>query len=79
MRLAIRKWGNSLALRIPHGVAHDVHFVDGTEIDLTVAKGKVILAPAIPVATLSGLLAAITDENMHREVSTGDQVGREAW
>ena len=79
IRLAIRKWGNSLALRIPRGVAHDVQFADGTEVDLTVEAGQVVLTPAAPVLSLGALLRAITDKNLPGEVSTGGRMGREAW
>ena len=79
IRLAIRKWGNSLALRIPRGVAHDVQLADGTEVDLTVEGGQVILTPAAPVPSLAALLGAITEANLHGEASTGVRMGREAW
>ena len=36
MRVAIRKWGNSLALRIPKSVADDAVITLGSEVDLRV-------------------------------------------
>lgn len=79
MRLAVRKWGNSLAIRLPMGIARDVMLAEGSEVDVTVEDGKVILTPAVGGGSLDQLLAAVTDDNLHGEVGTGAPVGREAW
>ncbi|MGH7262408.1 MAG: AbrB/MazE/SpoVT family DNA-binding domain-containing protein [Candidatus Rokuibacteriota bacterium] len=80
MRVQIQKWGNSLALRIPKPFAEDVAVKEGTIVDLSVSKGKVI---AVPVrgkrATLKQLLARVKKGNLHREVEFGRSVGRESW
>lgn len=79
MRLAVRKWGNSLAIRLPKGIARDVQLAEGSEVDVTVEDGRVILTPAVGAGSLDQLLAAVTDENLHREIDTGAPAGREAW
>lgn len=79
MRLAVRKWGNSLAIRLPKGIARDVQLAEGSEVDVTVEDGKVILTPAAGGGSLDQLLSAVTDDNLHGEVDTGAPVGREAW
>lgn len=56
-----------------------MQLADGTEVDLTVEGGHVILTPAAPVPSLAALLRAITEANLHGEVSTGVRMGREAW
>ncbi len=45
MRAHIRKWGNSLALRIPKAFAADANFGEGTPVELTLVDGRLIAAP----------------------------------
>lgn len=79
MRVAIRKWGNSLALRLPRVVAQDVDFTEGTEVDVTRDGDQLVITKAAPKVTLAELLAAVTPANLHGEVSTGTPRGREEW
>ena len=79
MRVAIRKWGNSLALRIPRTLAADTHLTSGSQVDVALEDGRLIVAPVTAGMTLDALLAAVTPDNLHGEVSTGRRVGREAW
>ncbi|WP_169306619.1 AbrB/MazE/SpoVT family DNA-binding domain-containing protein [Cohnella pontilimi] len=45
----VRKWGNSLAIRIPHEVVERVKFDDGVQVEMLVTENKeVILRPAVP-------------------------------
>ncbi|WP_274435586.1 AbrB/MazE/SpoVT family DNA-binding domain-containing protein [Alicyclobacillus sp. ALC3] len=47
----VRKWGNSLAVRIPQEVSESVNFADGVEIEMIVTDDKeVVLRPAFPEA-----------------------------
>ncbi|MBI2942214.1 MAG: AbrB/MazE/SpoVT family DNA-binding domain-containing protein [Chloroflexi bacterium] len=80
MRAKARRWGNSLAIRIPRAVAEEAHLQDGSPVDLNVAEGKIVITPIGPPRfTLDDLLARITDENLHGEASVGPAVGAEAW
>jgi antitoxin MazE len=79
MRVAVRKWGNSLAVRIPRAFAEDVRLTEGSEVDVKVERGRLVLVPLDPTATLADLLAAVTDANRHGEIEFGPAVGREVW
>lgn len=79
MRARIRKWGNSLALRIPRSLAADARLVTDTDVDLTVEDGRLIVTPVASGPSLDDLLARVTPENAHAEVETGHRVGHEAW
>ncbi|HET8576115.1 MAG TPA: AbrB/MazE/SpoVT family DNA-binding domain-containing protein [Methylomirabilota bacterium] len=80
MRVPVQKWGNSLALRIPKPFAEDVGVSEGTVVDVSVSKGRLIAAPAAPPRPRLGhLLRRVTKRNLHGEVETGPPVGREAW
>lgn len=80
MRATVRKWGNSLALRIPSGLAEDAHLSDGTEVDVALRNGRLVIEPvAAPEASLEQLVAGITPENLHREELADGPRGGEAW
>lgn len=80
MRLQVRKWGNSLALRIPRSFAVESCLEQGSEVDLSLVKGRLVITPVgKPSYTLDSLLAAVTTENLHGEMGTGPSVGKEAW
>jgi antitoxin MazE len=80
MRVYVRKWGNSLALRIPKAVAQDVGVRAGSVLDVAVSRGKIVAAPAVPERVrLKDLLRRVTKKNLHAELESGPPVGREAW
>ena len=59
MRATISKWGNSLGLRIPRGIAEDAGLTEGSTIDLRVENGRLIGEP-IAVEDLDALLARVS-------------------
>ncbi len=76
----IRKWGNSLGLRIPKGIAEDARVAEGATVDLKVENGRLVIVPVKRSRyRLSDLLDRVTPENLHPEVPVGRAVGREAW
>lgn len=80
MRVKVRKWGNSLALRIPKPFAQETEVREGAVVDLSVEDGRLVVAPmAQSKYTLRQLLRRITKNNVHREVDWGGAVGRESW
>lgn len=81
MTTRVQKWGNSLALRIPKSFAQEVKLDQGTEVELSLENGKLLIRPLDKENpyTLEGLVAGITDENLHGEIDLGGSVGNEAW
>ena len=80
MKTRVRKWGNSLALRIPLSFASEARLAEDTPVELSLVDGKLVIQLLIPPQpTLDELLAGATDENLHGEWDTGPAVGREAW
>ena len=80
MRVEIQKWGNSLAVRIPKAIAVESKIRQGSAVDLTLERGRVVLNPVqAPEYRLEDLLAGVRKDNLHEEVDTGEAVGREAW
>ncbi|MEW6207974.1 MAG: AbrB/MazE/SpoVT family DNA-binding domain-containing protein [Acidobacteriota bacterium] len=80
MKAQIQKWGNSLALRIPRSFASESNIEQGSVVDLTVVEGKLIVEPVSRNKyTLEQLLEGVSRKNIHREIDTGDPVGKEIW
>ena len=80
MQTRIQKWGNSLGLRIPKSFAEQAGVEAGSEVDLSIEKGELIVRPRrLPRYRLKDLLRGVTAKNVHKEVKTGRQVGQEIW
>ena len=76
----VQKWGNSLGLRIPKGMARNARVQEGTTVMLAVSNGRLVVAPVETRGyELGTLLAGVTRKNVHAAVDTGDPVGREIW
>ncbi len=79
MKTQIGKWGNSLAVRIPSAYAKELGLRDGTDLDVALVNGGLLLLPRTKKYTLDELLAGITDDNLPDEWDTGPPVGKEVW
>ena len=78
MTVALKKWGNSLALRIPKDIAQTLHVKNDTLLDLRVENGVLVVEPHKDVL-LKDLVDRIDPSNLHTEVDTGEAVGSEVW
>ena len=79
MTTVVRKWGSSLAVRIPKAVAEELGVGPGTTVRITGEKGWIVITPAVPSYTLDRLLKGITARNRHRQTDTGAPRGVEVW
>ncbi len=79
MKTMVKKWGNSLAVRLPKKLIDDTKVSEGSNINITTKNGNIILSPAKEEYSLKELLKGITENNLHSEVSTGYNVGGEIW
>ena len=80
MLTKVQKWGNSLGLRIPKSFAEEASVKEGSAVDLSVSEGQIVIRPVHQDRyQLEELLAEVTEENLHSEVSTGEPQGREVW
>ena len=77
MQVVVQKWGNSLGFRIPSMWAKDNGVQNGSKVEVIVEQGKMIILPK--KKSLDDMLALVTDENIHSEISTGCAVGKEEW
>lgn len=79
MKTTLRKWGNSLAIRIPKSFAAEIKIHEGHSVDVCVAKGRIVAPISAKDYHLDDLVAAITRKNLHGEVTTSVAQGREIW
>ena len=80
MQTKIKKWGNSLALRIPKLLALDVNLKLNELVDLSIDKDSIIITPiGEKEYSLEKLLKGVTKNNLHGEFNTGAPVGKENW
>ena len=81
MTARVQKWGNSLAVRIPRSFAKEAGLEEGTPVEVTLDKRRIVVRSAAPKRqyTLEELLAGVTKKNVHPEFDTGRPVGKEIW
>jgi antitoxin MazE len=79
MKSNIKKWGNSLALRLPASILGGTVFELDLEVDVRVEGNRLIIEPLRPRVSLAELLAKVTPENRHDLVDWGPPVGKEVW
>jgi antitoxin MazE len=76
----VQKWGNSLGVRLPKKLAEDLSIDSGTEVDIKVVRGRLVLMPILAKRLdLDDLLAKVRPSNIHGEADFGPARGREAW
>jgi antitoxin MazE len=79
MEAIVKKWGNSLGLRFPKVYTEETGIFDGSKVDISVSKGRLIIVPILEdVQSLEELLKSVTSKNKHKEIAT-DSIGEEIW
>jgi antitoxin MazE len=80
MRVAVKKWGNSAAVRIPAAVLESARVRIDEEVDIREEAGRIVIEPVREKRyKLDNLLKGITKDNIHGEIDFGKPEGNEAW
>lgn len=80
MNQTVRKWGNSLAVRIPARLSAELGLRENDRMELLRDGDELRLVKVeIDDPTLEELLAGVTPENIHPETDWGPDVGKEVW
>ena len=77
LQTKIRKWGNSLGIRIPQQLAVAIGIAENSTVEIETDGENIRIKAARP--TLKELVREITDENRHAETDWGSPKGREIW
>jgi antitoxin MazE len=78
MEVVIKKWGNSLGIRIPNLIVRALSLKDGSFVNINDNGNEIIIKP-IQKNKLAAMLSKINEENLHNEITTGEPVGKEIW
>jgi antitoxin MazE len=78
METVVKRWGNSLGIRIPNIIAKSKTLSDGVSVEIIDTENGILIFPKHK-RTLSEMLEQITVENTHDEIETGVMVGNEIW
>ena len=80
MNQQVKKWGNSLAVRLPAQLSAELQLKENDRVEIRRdGDGLRIEKVAIEDPTLDELLAGITPETLHEEFDWGPAVGKEIW
>ena len=80
MQTRVQKWGNSLGVRIPRGLAEEIGLGAGAEVSLAAKDGALVVKPTLAHRLhLDDLLAAVTVDNLRSPVDAGEPVGLEIF
>lgn len=77
MRIQLKRWGNSLGMRIPKGIADAAGLKADDAVCIDASQDGFIVKKARRKYTLAELLSRVTPENRHDEVDLGGPVGKE--
>ena len=77
MTVSVKKWGNSLAVRIPKDIAKSLSIEDNTDLEIAIVNNQMVLKPKRS-SYLEELVSKIDDSNLHSEIETS-RVGNEEW
>ena len=78
MEATVKKWGNSLGVRIPNLIVRELALKDGSLVNIN-DRGKEIIIKPVHKNKLSEMLNDINEHNIHKEIETGGPVGKEIW
>jgi antitoxin MazE len=80
MKVTIKKWGNSAAVRIPASVLQAMHLELDETVEVREEAGRIVIAPIRQKTyDLDDLLKGITSKNLHSAVDFGAPEGEETW
>jgi antitoxin MazE len=80
MRTAVKKWGNSAAVRIPTSVMQSARIDLDDVVDVREESGRIVIEPVRQKTyDLRKLLKGITSKNKHDAVEFGPAMGKEVW
>lgn len=80
MKVIVKKWGNSAAVRIPAAIMAAAHVVLDQPVEMREEQGRIVIEPIRRKEfKLDELVDGITGKNLHEAIDTGAPVGKEIW
>ena len=78
MRVTVKKWGNSAAVRLPASVMQATQLELNEVVEVREDQGRIVIE-RVKRYELSELLKGITKKNQHRAIDFGPAMGGEIW
>ena len=78
METVIKKWGNSLGIRITNTIIKELCLENGSYVEIFKEADRIIIKPKSSDA-LKIILDQITSENIHKEIYFSKPMGKEVW
>lgn len=79
METTLKKWGNSLAIRIPGVYCRQSGMNEGSKVKISLENGSLVITPVKTKYKLEDLLLQVNDGNLHGEIQYGEPQGHEIW
>lgn len=80
MRVTVKKWGNSAAVRLPASVMQATQLELNEVVEVREDRGRIVIERLRPRKyELSELLNGITNKNQHQAIDFDPAVGGEIW
>jgi antitoxin MazE len=79
METTLKKWGNSLAIRIPGIYCRQSGMNEGSKVDVSLENGSLIITPVKGKYELEELLLQVNEDNLHGEIQYVEPKGHEIW
>ena len=77
MEVSIKKWGNSLGIRIPQNILTKLKIKENQKLDIHIENSSIVIKPINDELEL--LLEQISPKNLHNESDFGNPLGDEIW
>lgn len=79
MMVKLREVGNSMAVTIPRSFVSQLNLKHGSEFNIGIDNGNIILKPSKPKVTIKSLFDNYHGDYIPTEYDWGAPVGREIW
>ena len=79
MESIVKKWGNSLALKIPGFFCRQSGMTEGSRVNISLKGNSLDIKLVRPKYKLDELLEQVNESNLHGEIWEGTLKGREIW
>ena len=78
MQVTLKKWGNSIAVRLPSPLLKEASLTENQRVEISAKKGAIVIKPLRARRyTLAELVERIGPKNRHDSVEFGRPIGRE--
>ena len=80
METKVKKWGNSLGVRIPKSFSTQAGITEGSSIEIKIDGDTITIVPKHKNEySIDELISLISEDNVHYEIKMDGPIGNEIW